>query len=143
MAGSRRKARQAALQALYQWQLTQQPPAQVERDFIASDAARGADIEYFQELLANVTAHTAELDHHLQPHLDRAIADIDPVERAILRIGAYELQARLEIPYRVILNEGVELAKTFGADQSHKFVNAVLDKTAAQLRAAEPRGPQA
>lgn len=141
MAGSRRKARQAALQALYQWQLTQQPPAQVERDFLGSDAARGADIEYFHELLTNVTANTAELDGDLQPHLDRQIAEIDPIERAILRIGAYELRARLEIPYRVILNEGVELAKTFGADQSHKFVNAVLDKTAAQLRAAEPRAP--
>jgi N utilization substance protein B len=84
-----------------------------------------------------VPLHQHELDDHLAPNLDRSIAEVDPVERAILRMGAYELEFRLEIPYKVVINEAVELAKTFGAESGHKYVNAVLDKVAAKLRAAE------
>ena len=95
------------------------------------------DLAYFHHLVREVPLHLHELDDHIQPHLDRDLSEVDPVERAILRIGAYELEFQTEIPYKVILNEGVELAKTFGAEHGHKYVNAVLDKIAAALRADE------
>lgn len=136
-AGSRNKARQAAVQALYQWQLTGQAPVDIERHFISDQNLSGVDTEYFRELVREVPAQLAQIDAHLSPHLGRTIGEVDPVERAILRIGAYEFAARAEIPYRVVLNEAVELAKIFGADQGHKFINGVLDKVAAQLRAPE------
>lgn len=139
--GGRKRARQAAVQALYQWQLTEQPPADIESHFIDDHDLKGVDREYFRVLLRDIPLHQQELDAHLAPHLDRGIDAIDPVERAILRLGAYEFAYHPEIPYRVILNESIELAKTFGADQGHKFVNAVLDKVAAELRPAELPSP--
>lgn len=141
-AGSRNKARQAAVQALYQWQLTGQAPADIERHFISDQNLSGVDTEYFRELVREVPARLGAIDAALAPHLGRDIGEVDPVERAILRIGAYEFAARAEIPYRVVLNEAVELAKTFGADQGHKFINGVLDKVAAQLRAPEVTAPR-
>ena len=134
---SRHLARQAAVQALYQWQLTSQSPQDIEQHFINDHQFRDVDIAYFRQLVDEVPLHLHELDDHLSPHLDRGIDEVDPVERAILRIGVYELEFRLEIPYKVVINEAVELAKTFGAEHGHKYVNAVLDKTAAKLRAAE------
>lgn len=134
---SRHLARQAAVQALYQWQLTAQAPQEIETHFISDHDFKGVDLEYFHELVREVPLHLHELDDHLAPHLDRGIDEVDPVERAILRLGAYELEFRLEVPYKVVINEGVELAKTFGAEHGHKYVNAVLDKVAAKLRAAE------
>lgn len=125
------------MQALYQWQLTAQPPDEIERHFIDDHDLKGADRDYFQVLVRGVPAHLHELDDHLLPHLDRGIDEIDPVERAILRIGAYEFEFHPEIPYRVVLNEAIELAKTFGAEHGHRFVNAVLDKVAAELRRTE------
>lgn len=136
-AGSRNKARQAAVQALYQWQVTGQAPVDIERLFISDQNLSGVDTEYFRELVREVPAQLALIDAALSPHLGRDIDAVDPVERAILRIGAYEFAARAEIPYRVVLNEAVELAKIFGADQGHKYINGVLDKVAAQLRAPE------
>ncbi|HEX9626758.1 MAG TPA: transcription antitermination factor NusB [Acidiferrobacterales bacterium] len=135
--GSRNKARRAAVQALYQWQLTEQPPDQIETHFINDHELSGVDLEYFHELVREIPRHLHELDDHLLPHLDRDIGEVDPVERAILRIGAFEFEFRPEIPYKVVLNEAVELAKTFGAEHGHKYVNAVLDKVAAKLRANE------
>ncbi len=135
--GSRHKARRSAVQALYQWQLTQQPPSEIERDFLSDDTLRDADLDYFRHLVREIPARQQTLDQHLAPHLDRGIGEIDPVERAILRLGAFELECHPEIPYRVVLNEAVELAKTFGAEQGHKYVNAVLDRVAAELRAQE------
>jgi N utilization substance protein B len=135
--GSRNKARRAAVQALYQWQLTEQPPDQIETHFINDHELSGVDLEYFHELVREIPRHLHELDDHLLPHLDREIGEVDPVERAILRIGAFEFEFRPEIPYKVVLNEAVELAKTFGAEHGHKYVNAVLDKVAAKLRANE------
>jgi len=134
---SRHLARQAAVQALYQWQLTSQSPQDIEQHFINDHQFKDVDIAYFRQLVDEVPLHLHELDDHLSPHLDRGIDEVDPVERAILRIGVYELEFRLEIPYKVVINEAVELAKTFGAEHGHKYVNAVLDKTAAKLRAAE------
>ncbi len=132
-------ARQAAVQALYQWQLTSQAPGDIEQHFISDHDLRGIDVEYFHELVREVPLHLHELDDHLAPSLDRGIDEVDPVERAILRLGAYELEFRIEVPYKVVINEAVELAKTFGAEHGHKYVNAVLDKVALKLRAAEVR----
>jgi len=134
---SRHLARQAAVQALYQWQLTSQSPQDIEQHFINDHQFKNVDIEYFRQLVDEVPLHLHELDDHLAPHLDRSIDEVDPVERAILRLGVYELEFHLEIPYKVVINEAVELAKTFGAEHGHKYVNAVLDKAAAKLRAAE------
>ena len=134
---SRRRARQAAVQALYQWQLTEQPPEQIESHFISDHELNGVDIDYFHHLVLEIPLHLHELDDHLQPYLERTIGEVDPVERAILRIGVYEFEFHPEIPYKVILNEAVELAKIFGAEHGHKFVNGVLDKVAAKLRAVE------
>jgi N utilization substance protein B len=135
--GSRHRARRAAVQAIYQWQLTRQDPIEIEQGFLLEQDMAEVDIEYFRELVRGVPARVQALDGHLAPHLDRGIEEVDPVERAILRIGAYEFEQHPEIPYKVVLNEAVELAKTFGAEQGHKYVNAVLDKLAARLRPHE------
>lgn len=139
--GSRNKARQAAVQALYQWQLTGQAANEIERHFISDQNLKGADADYFRLLVQEVPAQSPALDAALAPHVDRNIAEVDPVERAILRLAAYELQHRLEIPYRVILNEAIELAKLFGAEHGHRYVNGVLDKLALQVRASEIPAP--
>lgn len=134
----RGRARRHAVQALYQWQLTGDDPAVIEVQFAGDWEVSQAERPYFQELLREVPARSGELDDQLRPFLEsRTIEEVDPVERAILRIGAYELAARPDIPCRVIINEAVDLAKRFGAEQSHKFVNGVLDKAARALRAAE------
>ena len=134
---SRSRARQAAVQALYQWQLTEQSPEQIESHFISDHELNGVDLDYFHHLVLEIPLHQHELDDHLLPHIERTISEIDPVERAILRIGVFEFEFHPEIPYKVVLNEAVELAKTFGAEHGHKFVNGVLDKVAAKLRASE------
>ena len=130
-------ARRAAVQALYQWQLTHQAPQEIETHYSLDHELEGIDVAYFHELVSQIPLHQHELDDQLIPHLDRELEDVDPVERAILRIGAYELEFRAEIPYKVVLNETVKLAKTFGAEHGHKYVNAVLDKVASTLRARE------
>ena len=135
--GSRNRARQVAVQALYQWQLTQQPPDEIENHFINDHEWSGVDLEYFHHLVREVPLHRHELDDHIIPHLDRDIEEVDPVERAILRIGTFELEFHLEIPYKVVLNEAVELARIFGAEHGHKYINAVLDKVAGHLRTGE------
>lgn len=135
--GSRHKARRAAVQALYQWQLTQQAPGDIEDHFILDHEMNGIDVEYFHHLVREIPRHIHELDDHISSHLDRKLNDVDPVELACMRIGTYEFEFHPEIPYKVILNESVELAKTFGAEHGHKYVNAILDKVAAELRASE------
>ena len=97
------------------------------------------DVDYFHHLVREIPLHIHELDDHITPHLDRRLNDVDPVELACLRIGTYEFEFHPEIPYKVILNEAVELAKTFGAEHGHKYVNAILDKVAEGLRASEIR----
>lgn len=142
MSRARHKARRYAVQALYQWQLTAQDISGVVRQFMLEYAMRDEELAYFREAAEGVVAACAELDAHLQPHLDRGIEAVDPVERAILRLGAWELAQRPEVPFRVVINEGVELAKVFGAEHGHRFINGVLDKTAASLRAVEARAPR-
>lgn len=141
MSGSRSRARKAAIQALYQWQVTGQAPHDISRLFLRDEETDGGiDEAYFAELIREVPAHADEIDGFLTPHLDRPLAEVDPVERAVLRLGVYEFRYHPEIGQRIVLNEAVELAKCFGGDSGHKFVNAVLDKVAAVLRAHERGG---
>jgi N utilization substance protein B len=134
---ARTLARKLALQALYQWQLNALPADQVVKQFLADDESKGADADYFEEMVTACIANQAAYDALLGPTLDRPVAQLDPVERAIIWIGVFELRERVDVPYRVAINEGVELAKRFGATEAHKYVNAVLDKLARTLRSAE------
>jgi N utilization substance protein B len=137
MSNPRSMARRLALQALYQWQVSGQTAADISAQFAEDQNLKGAERGYYEELLAQVPVHADELDAHLQPMLDRPLHEVDPVERAILRIGAYELAYRKEIPYRVVLNEAIELAKVFGGEQGHKYVNSILDGVAKTVRPEE------
>jgi len=125
------------LQALYQWQLTGQNLGDIETQFLQEEDMTKTDLDYFKELLHQIPSHLTDLEAHCLPHVSRPMDQVDPVERAALLIGLYELQYRLDVPYRVAINEAVELAKSFGAEQGHKFVNGLLDKVAKELRAAE------
>jgi transcription antitermination protein NusB len=135
--GTRSVARKLALQALYRWQLNTCPWQDLVQEFgTAEDMAR-ADQEYFRFLVEGVARDSATLDERLAAFSDREPRLLDPIERAILLIGLYELTSRQEVPYRVAINEAVALAKRFGATDGHKFVNAVLDRAARELRPAE------
>ena len=125
------------MQALYQWQLTQQTASEIKKQFLDSEDSAGVDREHFEELVGGCIAKNAELSAALQPFIDRPLDQLDPVETAILMIGMFELQQRADIPYRVVINEGVDLTKRFGATDAHKYVNAVLDRAARELRTAE------
>jgi len=133
----RSRSRSLAIQALYQWQMAGQDVAAIINHFMLEQDAKKFDSDYFSELVHGVPARLNELDAALAPCIDRALESVDPVERAILRLGAYELIEHPEIPYRVVINEAVELAKTFGAEQGHRYVNGVLDKAARTLRPLE------
>ena len=137
MSRQRSKARRLAVQALYQWQIAGQDPDSIVSQFAAEHANKTVDFDYFSTLLQGVVAQLEQLDTCLRPQLDRAILSVDPVERAILRLATYELLERLEVPYKVVINEAVELAKTYGAEQGHRYVNGVLDKTAKVMRMLE------
>ncbi len=137
MSEARTNARKTAVQALYQWQMTGQNLSEIERQFLEEERLKNAQKSYFTELFYGVPKNLADIDQALEQFVDRPVEKIDPVERAILRIGVYELLHRLDMPYKVILNEGINLAKCFGADGSHKYVNGILDKVAQQKRALE------
>jgi N utilization substance protein B len=137
MSGKRSQARHHAVQAVYQWQMTGQNVGDIEAQFLMEQDQKGFEVPYFKELLHGVPAHLTELDEQLKPCLDRAIESVDPVERAILRLGTFEFVHHPEVPYRVVINEAVELAKVFGAEQGHKYVNGVLDKLAKKVRPVE------
>ena len=137
---ARSLARKFALQALYQWQMTGQDAAELCNQYSVDEGYTDCDAEYFRELVVSVTVGAPVLDEQLGELIDRPVAQLDPIEHALLLIGLHELRQRLDIPYRVVINEGVELAKRFGATDGHKFVNAVLDRAARTHRAAE-QGP--
>jgi len=137
MSRARSLARQRAMQALYQWQMTGQNPVDIVRQFMEEQDMKKVDSKYFQELLMGIPQQLSELDGYSSEVLDRGIEQVDPIERAILRIGIYELKNRIDIPYRVVINEAVELAKIFGAEQGHRYINGILDKLAKQLRSIE------
>lgn len=134
---ARRKARHYAVQALYQWALSGNAVGDIERQFHEDFDFQGADREYFHDALQGVTARLAELEASFEPCLDIALDKLDPVERAVLRLAAWELAARPDVPYRTVLDEAVVLTRRFGATDSHRFVNAVLDRLARKLRAME------
>jgi len=136
----RRRARQMALQALYQWQMAGASISQIEAEFMVDNDMNLVDGAYFRELLHGIPARLTEFDKLIEPLLDRPLKDVDTIELALIRMGAYELKERLDVPYRVVINEEVELAKKFGGTDGHKFVNGILDKLAARLRMAEIRG---
>lgn len=133
----RRKARELAVQATYSWQVSQNPVKEIEVNFIAENSKRRFDIEYFQLLLRGVITNVTDIDAVISPYVDRPLDDIDQVEKAILRVAVFELKDCADVPYRVVINEAIELAKAFAADDSHKFVNGVLDKTVKLIRPQE------
>ena len=137
MSKARHKARSRAVQAIYDWQVSGNDVREVEEYFLTEQNMKKTDLDYFSELLHGIPSHLSELDGHLAPILDRPLEEVDPVEKAILRIGVYEFVHRMDVPYRVVINEAVELAKDFGAEDGHKYVNSVLDKLAAKLRSLE------
>ena len=137
---ARRRARRALVQAVYQWQMTDADSHVIAGEFADSGALEKADREHFDELLRLALLRTEELDAALTPALDRSLEELDGIEKAVLRLGTAELLHRADVPYRVVIDEYVELARVFGAVDGHKFVNAVLDRLARELRAAEVAG---
>ncbi len=135
----RQAARLAAVQALYQWQMSGHEPHEIVRQFMNERDIGEIDEAYFSLLIREIPVSIGALESHLDGVLDRPITALDPVERAILAIGVHELLCEPDIPWRVVINEAVELAKMFGAEQSHKYINGVLDKVARSLRTPETR----
>ncbi|MDH3981132.1 MAG: transcription antitermination factor NusB [Gammaproteobacteria bacterium] len=136
-AHARARARRFAMQALYQWDLSGTGLHDIRSQFLEAEDFERADKDYFIELFNHVTKNVESIDKNISEYLDRPIGQLDPVERAILRIATWELMHLLDVPYRVAINEAVQLCKKFGAEQGHTFVNGVLDKLAQQLRASE------
>lgn len=137
---ARSRARRRALQAIYAWQLSGSHMKAVIDQFRHEQDMEVADLEYFEDLLNGVEAHVEAIDASIKPHVDREVMQIDPIERAALRLATYELKYRPDVPYRVVINEAIEVTKRFGADHGHTYVNGVLDKLAGELRAVEKRG---
>lgn len=137
---ARSRARRRALQALYAWQISGSHMNAVIEQFRHEQDMEVADLEYFEDLLRGVERHVEVIDDALKPYVDREVGQIDPIERAALRLATYELKYRPDVPYRVIINEAIEVTKRFGADHGHSYVNGVLDKLAAVLRSTEKRG---
>ena len=137
LAAERRKARHYGMQALYQWQMAGAPLSEIETEFRTDYDFSHVDLEYFQALLHEIPACTDELEGIFEPLLDRKLGDLDPIERTLLRMGTFELAKRLDVPFKVVINEEVALAKKFGATDSHKYINGVLDKVARELRKVE------
>lgn len=131
---ARRRARECAVQALYSWQLSKNDIADVEHQFLTEQDVKDVDIAYFRELLSGVAVNAGLLDGLMAPYLSRQLEELGQVERAVLRIALFELKMREDVPYKVAINEAIELAKTFGAEDRHKFVNGVLDKAAPSIR---------
>jgi len=134
---SRHLARRNAVQALYQWDLTEQDPSDIEDSFIEGHDLSKVDLDYFRHLIRNVPLYHLEVDDRLSQYIKRGIENIDPVERAILRLGTYELEFEKTIPYKAIIDEAIELTKIFGSEEGYRFVNGVLDRLAKELRQTE------
>lgn len=142
MTSPRRRSREFALQGIYQWQFTGDSASQVLKNLSEMDGFAQADNEFLEAELRGTVAEAQSLRAHLEPLVDRKWEELSPVERAILLIGAWELVHKQEIPYRVTINEAIELGKKFGATDGHKYVNGVLDRLAAVVRAAEVAAPR-
>ena len=137
LAAQRRKARHYGLQALYQWTLSGASPSDIEAEFRVDNDFQHTDGEYFNALLCGVIADVEALELVFEPALDRGLDDLDPIERNLLRLGTFELRDRIDVPYKVVISEAVALAKKFGATDSHRYINGVLDKISRQLRTVE------
>lgn len=133
----RARARRRALQAIYAWQVSGGEATALSTQFAHEQAREQADLEYFEDLIRGVIQHRAQLDEALAPFLDRGIEEVDAIERAVLRIAAYELQHRLDVPFRVVIDEALRTTKRFGSEHGHTYVNGVLDKLAARARSTE------
>lgn len=133
----RRRARRYALQALYQWRFSGDDLLNIERHFLNEYNMQNVEVSYLKELLHGIPKHLTELDQAFKPFLDREIKELDPIELIALRLGTYELMLRLDIPYKVAINEAVELTKKFGTVEGYKYINAILDKLAFNLRPHE------
>jgi len=138
-AGDRCWVRALAMQGLYQRHFSKSSITDIESEFIVDNDMSKVDAAYFRDLLRGVHREQDELDRLIEPYLERPINEVDPIELAIVRLGAYELKFRLDVPYRVVINEGIEMAKKFGGTEGHKFVNSLLDKLGHRLRLAETR----
>lgn len=134
---ARRKARRFAVQALYQWHIADDALSNIEAQFRTDNDMKKVDGDYFHELLHDIPKNLTEIDELFAPYLDRDINQLDPIELAIFRIATYELKFRIDVPYKVVINEAIELAKVFGATDSHKYINGVVDKLAMRLRSVE------
>ena len=134
---SRRRSRELALQGLYQWQLAAKDPVLIAAELAETQEFGKSDAEYFRKLLHGAIDNAQELEGQIAPFLDRRFSELSPIERGILLLSAYEFLRELEVPYRVVINEAVELAKVFGGTDGHKFVNGVLDKLAPRMREIE------
>jgi len=137
---ARSRARRRALQALYAWQLSDSPIEKVISQFETEQDMDVADLEYFEALVRGVAKHAEELDAVLARYIDRTMEQVDPIERAVLRIAGFELRYRPDVPYRVVINEAIETTKRFGAEHGHTYVNGVLDRAATEWRAQEIQG---
>ena len=136
---SRRRSRELALQGMYQWQLTGKDPVIISAELAEHDEYARSDAAYVRTLLHGAIECAGQLEADIAPYLDRGFSALSPIERGILLLAGYELKRELEVPYRVIINEAVELAKSYGGTDGHKYVNGVLDKLAAKLRDIEVR----
>jgi N utilization substance protein B len=134
---TRKKARQLLVQALYQWQVSGSDIGRIEAEFFAANNMSKVDTDFFRELLHGIPKRVDEIDGAYEAHLDRKLGDLDPISRALLRMGTYELSFRIDVPYRVVINEAVNLAKKFGPTDAHKYINSILDKVATATRAVE------
>jgi N utilization substance protein B len=131
---ARHKARYYALQALYQWEMTGDDLNYIERQFRADHDFSRVDLTFFHDLFHQIPKHLTAIEAAFSPYLDREITELTPIERSLLRLGSYELLKRADIPHKVSINEVVNLAKKFGAEDSYKYINAVLDKLAKRVR---------
>ena len=134
---ARSRSRRRALQAVYAWQLSHANERDLIAQFAHEQAHEVADLEYFEDLVRGVLRHRATLDAALADYVDRGMEEVDPIERAALRIAAYELVHRPDVPYRVVINEAIDSTKRFGSEHGHTYVNGVLDKAALALRGTE------
>ena len=130
----RRRARECAVQALYSWAVSQNSPEIVELNFMTEQDMKGVDTPYFRKLFRQTVENVETVERIMQGYLDRGLEEMDPIEKAILRLAVYELQFEADVPYKVVINEAIEVAKVFGADESHKYINGVLDKIAPVVR---------
>ena len=137
VAKSRSNARKKATQALYQWHMSGNDIAEIEAQFHQEQNMEKVDVDYFHKLLHNVPAEVSSLDKLIAQFSDRKTDELDPVEQSILRLSSYELKACIDVPFKVVISEAINLAKIFASDKSHVFVNSILDKLAKELRKTE------